>query len=391
MRRTLTTWMLGGLIALAGTSWAQGVAPAGEERTTHDQTTTSTSDTGHHRTVDRADVKTWIIDIDGREWEAHPATPAYDGTTGLFHMPTAYTLPKGKFSFQLFRDNLDRDPKDEDISIHGVSFGWGLSNRFELYGNFGLQNRIDADALFQPGRVNDYPFVATPWETGAGDLKLGAKFKFLDDYQNGDPVALAVRGFVKIPTADESLGLGTGKTSWGVDLVLSKGIGGVLDLHGSIGYQVNGDPDDPVPVDLANAFKWAIGLNVPACSWVQVQAELMGTRYTGGDDGTILRTGTGTGNTFDPNRNPRTQHLRHRPPDQPARPRHRARVLDQGLLHPSRDLLEPQLRRPRAEPEQQELDGPPHLDRLLPRLGLPRDRRCRLRRRRRRRPTGRRR
>ena len=120
------------------------------------------------------------------------------------------------------------------------------------------------------------------------------KFKFLDDYQHGDPIALAIRGFVKIPTADKDLGLGTGKTSWGGDLVASKGLGHVLDIHGSIGYQVNGDPDDPVPVDLANAFKWAVGLNVPACSWVQLQAELMGTKYTGGDDGTILRTGTGS-------------------------------------------------------------------------------------------------
>src|SRR4051794_12425190 len=102
MRRSLTTWMLGGLIALAGTSWAQGVPPAGEERnrgtsgttaTTQTTATTSTSDTGHHRTVERADVKTWTMEIDGREWEVHPATPAYDGTTGLFHMPTAYTLP----------------------------------------------------------------------------------------------------------------------------------------------------------------------------------------------------------------------------------------------------------------------------------------------------------
>src|SRR5262249_43014234 len=87
-------------------------------------------------------------------------------------------------------------------------------------------------------------------------------------------------------------------------LIASKGIGGVLDLHGSIGFQVNGDPTDPVPVDLANAFKWAVGLNVPACSWVQLQAELMGTRYTGGSNGAILRTGTGQTNTFDPSRTP---------------------------------------------------------------------------------------
>src|SRR5437764_11672806 len=151
MRRPLTTWMLGGLLALAGTSWAQGVPPAGEERnrtsgstqttgTTTTTTTTTTTDSGghHHMTVERANVRTWTMSIDGRDWEVHPATPAYDGTTGLFHMPTAYTLPKGKFSFQLFRDNLDRDPKDEDISIHGVSLGFGVTDRFEIYGNFGL-------------------------------------------------------------------------------------------------------------------------------------------------------------------------------------------------------------------------------------------------------------
>src|SRR5262249_49489545 len=208
MSRPLTTWMLGGLLALAGTSWAQGVPPAGEEKTktkvkttgdttqvsTATTTTTTTTDaSGHaHKTVQRSEVKTWTMTIDGKEWEVHPATPAYEGETGLFHMPTAYSLPKGKFSFQLFRDNLDRDPKDEDISIHGVSLGFGLTDRFELHGNFGLQNRIDADALFQPGRVNDYPFVSTPWETGRGDLKLGVKYKFLDDYQSGDPVALAI-------------------------------------------------------------------------------------------------------------------------------------------------------------------------------------------------------
>jgi len=233
--------------------------------------------------VRREDVKTWTMTIDAKEYEVHPATPAYEGETGLFHMATAYTLPKGKFSFQLFRDNLDRDPKDEDISIHGVSLAVGLTNRLELHGNFGLQNRIDADALFQAGYFNDYPFVSTPWETGAGDLKLGLKFKLLDDYM-GDPVGLAIRGFVKIPTANEDKGLGTGKGSWGGDLILSKSIDEKLDLHGSIGFVKNGDPDSPTPVNIANAFRWGLGLNVPACRTVQLQAELMGTRYTGDSD-----------------------------------------------------------------------------------------------------------
>jgi hypothetical protein len=225
-------------------------------------------------------VKTWTITIDGKEWEAHPFAPSYEGTTGLFHMPIAYTLPKGKFSFSLFRDNLDRDPKDEDISIHGLSLGYGATDKLEIFGNFGLQNRVDADALSQPGFVNDFPFVATPWETGVGDVKFGLKYKFLDDY-HGDGVGLAIRAFAKLPTADEAKGLGTGKPAFGGDLIISKSLAEKADIHGSVGYQVNSDPDG---VDIANAFKWAVGLNIPACYFIQLQAELLGTHYSGGDD-----------------------------------------------------------------------------------------------------------
>lgn len=268
MRRALTTGLLGGLLALSGAARAQD-APLVE-------------DTADHCTVPRESVRTWTRDFDGKAYEVHPATPTYEGTTGLFHLPSAYTLGKGKMSFSLFRDNLDRDPKDEDISIHGLSLGYGVTDRFEIYGNVGLQNRIDADALFQAGYANDYPFVNTAWETGVGDVKLGAKYKFLDDY-HGAPVGLAVRGFVKLPTADEAKGLGTGKPSYGADLLLSKSLGRVADLHGALGYQINGDPDQPRPVDIGNAVKWGVGVNVPTCMILQVQAEVTGAIYKGAD------------------------------------------------------------------------------------------------------------
>lgn len=228
-------------------------------------------------TVDREDVKTWTTTIDGAEYQAHPATPNYEGTTGLFHLPSAYTLPKKKVSVSLFRNNLDRDPKDEDISIHGVTLGFGMTDRLELFGSFGLQNRVNADALSQPGFTNDYPFVSTPWQTGAGDLKLGLKLKLLDDYR-GDGLGLALRGFVKLGTADEDKGLGTGKTSVGADLLLSKSLGRVADVHAAVGYQLNSDPD---AVDIGNALKWGVGLNIPACRIFQVQAEVTGAVYKG--------------------------------------------------------------------------------------------------------------
>src|SRR5687767_107931 len=111
MRRPLMTWLLGGAFALTATAWAQ-TPPVGEEGKTRSATTitsvdpatqttttttTMTDDMSSGHTVRREDVKTWTITIDGEEYEAHPATPAYEGETGLFHMSTAYSLPKGKF------------------------------------------------------------------------------------------------------------------------------------------------------------------------------------------------------------------------------------------------------------------------------------------------------
>src|SRR5262245_24924022 len=268
MRLRLTAWLLGGLLALTSPGLAAEAAGGNSDERVC--------------TVKPEEVHTWTMTVDGKDWEVHPATPAYEGETGLFHMSTAYTLPKGKASFSLFRDNLDRDPKDEDISIHGLSLGYGATSRLEIFGNIGLQNRVNVDHREQAGFVNDFPFagtqtVAPSWQTGVGDVKLGLKYKFLDDYL-GDGVGLALRGFVKIPTADEAKGLGTGKISAGADLVLSKSLNHAADIHGSIGYQINGDPDT---VNIGNAFKWGVGLNVPACRIFQLQAELTGTSYSG--------------------------------------------------------------------------------------------------------------
>ena len=52
---------------------------------------------GGHHTVTREEVKTWTATIDGREYEVHPQTNSYEGTTGLFHNPTAYSLPKPSY------------------------------------------------------------------------------------------------------------------------------------------------------------------------------------------------------------------------------------------------------------------------------------------------------
>lgn len=261
MTRRVTAWAILGLLPLAVSAAAD--------------------DAG---TVKKEDVKTWTVTADGKETEVRPATPTYFGDTGLIHLGSAYTLPKGKASFGLFRDNMDRDPKDLDISIHGLSVGYGATSKLELFGSIGLQNRVDTDARFQAGFANDFPFAgqnadSPGWQTGVGDVRLGLKFKLRDDYQ-GDGVGLAVRGFVKLPTADEAKGLGTGKASGGADVILSKTLNRGADVHASIGYQFNGDPDR---LSIGNAVNWGVGINLPALRKLELQAELTGSAYKGAD------------------------------------------------------------------------------------------------------------
>ena len=228
-----------------------------------------------------AEAKTWTSTIDGKEYEIRTATPAYEGDTGLFHLSSAYTLPKGKASFSLFRDNLDRDPRDVDASTHGLNVAVGATSRLELFGKIGIQDRVATRNLTQSGFVNDFPFAGTQatspgWQTGFGDVKLGLKLNMLDDYR-GQGVGLALKGAIKLPTADEKKGLGTGKTSGGVDLILSKHLNRKADIHASLGYEINSDPDD---LNLANALKWGVGLNLPSCRKLALQAELTGKKYS---------------------------------------------------------------------------------------------------------------
>jgi outer membrane protein OmpA-like peptidoglycan-associated protein len=265
MKGRLTALAAGTLLALAGPTWADSPASG----------TAADSGKGSTKTVKKEEIKTWTTTVDGKEWSVRPATPTYEGDTGLFRLSSAYTLQKGAFALSFFRDNYDRDPKGIDFSIHGVSFGYGVTDRFQIIANMGLQNRVKANYLFQPGFYNDLPFVNSGWQTGFGDIKAGGKYKFLDDYR-GDPLGLALKAVVKFPTADEKKGLGTGKTSFSFDLVASKQINYVADLHASIGYEINGNPST---LDIANAFKWGVGLDIPTCKRFALQAEVIGRSY----------------------------------------------------------------------------------------------------------------
>jgi outer membrane protein OmpA-like peptidoglycan-associated protein len=256
MKRVATASALVALLALSGAAAAQDPAAGA-------------------CTVKKEEVKTWIQTFEGKEFAVRPAAPSVQGDTGLFHLSSAYTLGKGKMAFGLYYDNFDRDPKDEDIAKFGLAMAYGATDKLEVFGSLDFLTRVDADAVFQQGFSNEFPFVSTGWQTGIGDLRVGAKYKFLDDYA-GAGVGLAVKGLLKLPTADENKGLGTGKASYGVTAILSKSINQKADFHASFGYEINADPTN---LNIGNGVKWGAGINVPACRKVQVQAEVTGTAY----------------------------------------------------------------------------------------------------------------
>src|SRR5207248_2675187 len=98
-------------------------------------------------------------------------------------------------------------PDDELASIDRICRR--LRDRAEIFGSFIVDTRIDRDV--RPLFVNDasfggvldrYPNVNSGW-TGdhIGDFYLGAKVNLWSEARQ-NPAAIAIRGIVKLPTAD---------------------------------------------------------------------------------------------------------------------------------------------------------------------------------------------
>src|SRR5690349_10200194 len=138
--------------------------------------------------------------------ETRPATTTFFGDTGLWFAPTAEVLPGGKWSVSGYR--------------RGTNFIQGYTNVGDFAGTFAV------------GIIDRYPRVNQHW-TGdnLGDFYVGGKFNFLSEYQQ-KPVALAVRGIVKLPTGKEDVGTSTGKTDFAIDGIVSKEAAKLVEVTG---------------------------------------------------------------------------------------------------------------------------------------------------------------
>jgi hypothetical protein len=91
-------------------------------------------------------------------------------------------------------------------------------------------------------------------ESGLGDVVASAFYVLRDERSNGLGIDVGVK--VKLPTADEAKGLGTGKTDYSLQADFFKPLGGAVTAFGSLGYRWYGDL---AGVDLRNVPYGAIG------------------------------------------------------------------------------------------------------------------------------------
>ena len=115
--------------------------------------------------------------------ETRPATTTFFGDTGLWFVPTAEVLPKGKWSASAYRRGTNWIQGYTNVGDFAGTFGVGIGDRAEIFGSFLFDTRIDRDTypLFNSdpsfgGIVDRYPKTNQHW-TGdnVGDFYVGAK------------------------------------------------------------------------------------------------------------------------------------------------------------------------------------------------------------------------
>src|SRR5437660_8001711 len=102
--------------------------------------------------------------------ETRPATNTFFGDTGIWFVPTAEVLPRGKWSISGYRRGTNFIQGYTNVGDFAGTVGVGIGDRAEIFGSFILDTRIDRDVVPRfttdptfGGIVDRYPRVNTNW------------------------------------------------------------------------------------------------------------------------------------------------------------------------------------------------------------------------------------
>jgi peptidoglycan-associated lipoprotein len=207
-----------------------------------------------------------------------PALPTINGDTGFWFVPTAETLPSGKFSFSAFRANFDRRQGLTDVSLLGVTGAVGVGDRLELFGSW-RTTRIDRDVrpTFVPdqaefgGVSQEYPYLRRSWSgTLGGPVIIGGKWSLISQ-SRGDAMSLAPRVMLKFPSG--ATWASTNDWDYHLGLVGSREFAQKIELSGMAGGVLRGDSEE---FDVSDGITWGVGASFPSRSRLRGLVEWQG-------------------------------------------------------------------------------------------------------------------
>ena len=200
------------------------------------------------------------------------------GDTGFWFVPTAETLPSGRFATSVYRANFDRRQGLTDVSQLGITGAVGLGGRVELFGSWELE-RVDRRIrpFFVPtdpafgGVSQETPFIRRGWsKTLGGPIGVGAKWNMISQ-SRGDAMSVATRLAVKFPAG--SPWASTNDIVGRLDLIVSRELNNSAELTGSIGGIMRGDPNE---FSVSDGIPWGLGASFPTRSPLRALVEWHG-------------------------------------------------------------------------------------------------------------------
>jgi len=236
--------------------------------------------------------------------------PSSSGTTGLFTVPLSTVLGPKEFSVAAYYYTVPQEPGDTSLENSGISgaFAFAAAEGLEIFGRFEPRMAVHRDYTVQRAagypeadlgdyafRLDDDPFAVDRWQTGIGDLYLGAKYKFLGEAKAYDGVSVLAQ--VKLPTSSTDDGIGTGKLDFDVALVSSGEFAEMVGVSGYVGGTLRSSPDE---IDLGNKFNFGVGLQVPTRFWLSGIVELTGSVVGDPDAGAVPEPGEAIAAGYDP-------------------------------------------------------------------------------------------
>jgi len=265
---SLNTWVIAGLLAIAVPAAAQPPTTANQQP------------------------------ADSQSGERGRVAVTTDGDAGLWWVPLADTNGRGRSRGSIQRNSFNTPQGQMNVANFTANVSYGFADRFDVIAAWDFIQRVDRDnqLLFNTdpdrGGVDPRaPYASERW-TGnkIGDLRVGSKFAFLSE-EAGNPVGLAAKFMLNLPTGDADAGAGQGGVAADVSGVLSKWLSRHFVLSGEVGYNFRKNPEEPVVVHVPNFLRWGAGLGItPNDNWL-IHGELLGRtwqRDTTSVDGNIV-------------------------------------------------------------------------------------------------------